>query len=172
MSFAGQSHLGLIVAIGVWIVIVFAAVVRFTNATRREVTASLAGSIAAAAANIATDSAAHAAGFWRYTEVTTPFGPMLYYLEAGLGCAALALILARLRTWPAKLALVGVLAIYGPIRDWATAELTHLIEFHYQPAILVVIADALSSFVVPVLAAYSALIGLRRSVATPERSRL
>lgn len=92
MSFAGESHLGLIIAIGVWIAIVFAIVVRVTDSTRREIAAALAGSIVAAGANIATDTASHAAGFWRYTEVTTPFGPLLYYLEAGVGCAALALI--------------------------------------------------------------------------------
>ena len=162
MSFAGESHLGLTVAIGVWIAIVFAIVARLTHATRRDIGAALAGSIVAAAANIATDSAAHAAGFWRYTEVTTPFGPLLYYLEAGVGCAALALILAGLRTRRAQLGFIAALAVYGPIRDWATAELTHLIEFHYQPAIVVVAADALSSFVIPVLAAYATLRLARR----------
>jgi hypothetical protein len=157
VSFAGESHLGLIVAIGVWIAIVFAIVVRVTDSTRHDIVAALAGSIVAAGANIATDTAAHAAGFWRYTEVTTPFGPLLYYLEAGVGCAALALILAALRTRRARFGFIVALAVYGPIRDWATAELTHLIEFHYQPAIVVVTADALSSFVIPVLAAYATL---------------
>jgi hypothetical protein len=157
VSFAGESHFGLIAALGVWIAIVFVLVAHFTGATRRDVLAALAGSVVAAGVNVATDSAAHAAGFWRYPEVTTPFGPLLYYLEAGVGCAALALILARLRTRRAQLAFVSALAVYGPIRDAATAALTHLIEFHYEPAVVVVVADALSSFVIPVLAAYAVL---------------
>ena len=168
MWFAGPSRLGLIVAIGVWIAIVFVCVVRFTNATRSEVVAALAASSAAGLAKIATDRAAHADGFWRVTEVTTPFGPLALLPRSRPG----------LRRAPADLDPAAQLAsearapraqVCGPIRDRATAELTHLIEFHYQPALLVVIADSLlvviadswSSFIVPVLAEYAVLLQAR-----------
>ena len=121
---------------------------------------ALVGAVGACVINIATDSAAHSAGFWRYVEVTTPFGPLLYYLEAGLGCGALALVMLWLRGhggFRSQLGFLAVLAVYAPIRDCATANLTHLIEFRYEPMVVVVIADSLSSFVVPVLVAYGVL---------------
>lgn len=160
MPFAGLTHHVWIAILGAWIVVVFVLAARWTRASRREQLAAILGGVAAGAVNVATDAAAHAAGFWRYPEATTPFGPVLYYLEAGLGCGALALVMrwlghrfgARAQLW-----FVAALAVYGPIRDWATAETTHLIEFRYEPAAVVVIADALSSFVVPVLVAYGVL---------------
>lgn len=50
--------------------------------------------------------------------------------------------------------MLATLAVYAPVRDWATAHLTHLLVFRYDPLPLVVIADALSSFIVPVVVAY------------------
>jgi hypothetical protein len=154
MSFAGHSHFVLAALMGVWIAIVFVAVTKWTGASRRAVLGALVGGVAAGAVNIGTDSVAHIAGFWRYTEVTTPFGPLLYYLEAGLGCGALALVMVWLRRRSSQLAFLLVLAVYAPIRDWATARMTHLIEFDDQLVAVVVLADSLSSFVIPVLVAY------------------
>jgi hypothetical protein len=160
VSFAGESHFGLVVVMGVWIAIVFVIAARWTNASRRAVLGALAAGVAAGAVNIATDAVAHSAGFWRYVEVTTPFGPLLYYIEAGLGCGALALVMLWLRRrggFRSQLGLLAVLAVYAPIRDWATASVTHLIEFRYEPVVVVVIADSLSSLVVPVLVAYGVI---------------
>jgi hypothetical protein len=155
MSFAGHSHFGLVAEMGIWIAIVFVTAMEWTKASRRAVLGALAGGLCAAAINMATDAAAHAAGFWRYPEVTTPFGPLLYYIEAGLGCGALALVMLWLhRRGGSRLGFLLVLAVYAPIRDYATARATHLIEIQYQPMVAVVIADSLSSLVVPVLVAY------------------
>src|SRR6516225_3996799 len=118
MPFAGQSHFGLITAMGVWIAIVFAIVALWTRASRRERIAAAVGGMIAGAVNLATDAAAHAAGFWRYTEATTPFGPILYYIEAGLGCGALALVmrwLGRRYGVYAQLKFLLALAIWAPI---------------------------------------------------------
>jgi hypothetical protein len=164
VPFAGRSHLAWIAALGVWIVLVFVIVARATGASRRDQLRALAGGLVAGAVNVATDSAASAAGFWRYPEATTPFGPLLYYLEAGLGCGALALIARWLHDRAGRravIAFVAALAVYAPIRDWTTAETTHLIVFDYRPWIAVVLADSLSSLVIPVLVAY-AVVSFRR----------
>lgn len=164
MPFAGRSHFDLIAAQGIWILVVFILVAILTRADRRTVTAALLGGVAAGAVNVATDAAAHAAGFWRYPEATTPFGPLLYYVEAGLGCGALALValwLLRRFGWSATALFFTALAVYGPIRDRVTAERTHLIEFDYDPAPAVVVADALSSFVIPTLVAFGVVLLLQ-----------
>jgi hypothetical protein len=155
MSFVGHSHFVLVALMGLWIAVVFVAAAKWTRASRHAVLGALLGSVVAGAINVATDAGAHFAGFWRYTEVTTPFGPLLYYFEAGLGCGALALVMLWLRRRRSQLVFLLVLAVYAPIRDWATARMTHLIEFHYQPLAVVVIADSLSSFVIPVVVAYT-----------------
>jgi len=96
--------------------------------------------------------------------VTSPFGPILYYLEAGLGCGALALVMSWLgRRGGSRLGFLAALAVYAPIRDCAVARTTGLIEFRWDP--LVVLADALSSIAIPVLVAYAVVrIAARRSI--------
>src|SRR5262245_35073786 len=134
MPIAGRSHFAVIAALGALILLVFAGAVWKTKATRREILGAVAGGVVAGAVNMGTDAAAYAAGFWRYPEATTPFGPIVYYVEAGLGCGALALVALWLRRrfgGRAAIAFVGALAVYGPIRDWATAVTTHLIAFRY-----------------------------------------
>jgi hypothetical protein len=172
MSFAGHSHFGYIVAIGVIVVLVFVALTELTKASRREVIGALVGGVAAGAINIAMDAAAHRAGFWRYTEVTTPFGPLLYYIEAGFGCGALALLmlwLGRRGGRRSQLWFLAVVAVYTPLRDCAAERLTHLIEFHYDPFVLVVIADSLSEFVIPLLVAYGVILLFTRARQSPKR---
>src|SRR5690349_1945882 len=131
MPFAGRSHLALIIGLGLWIVVVFVLAARWTRATRRERVAALLGGAVAGAVNVATDSAAYRLGYWEYPEATTTFGPLLYYLEAGLGCGALALVALWLRrrfSVRAVVIFIAALGAYAPIRDWATAESTGLIE--------------------------------------------
>jgi hypothetical protein len=110
----------------------------------------------AGAVNVGTDAAAHHFGWWRYPEATTPFGPLLYYVEAGIGCGALAMVAWWL--WHAlgaraMVTFVALLTAYGPIRDAVTANATDLIAFDYSPLVVVVVADALSGFTIPVLVA-------------------
>ena len=108
--------------------------------------------------NIATDAAAYHAGFWRYTEVTTSFGPLGYYVVAGFGCGGLALVMLWLRRrGNSVLGFLAFWAVYAPLRDFVVARATHLIEFHYRPVVVVVIADSLSGFVIPVLVAYGVI---------------
>ena len=167
MPFAGRSHFWLIYVLGAVIAIVFILSARLTNASRREVVAAFVGGLIAGAVNVGTDTAAYALGYWRYPEATTPFGPLVYYVEAGIGCGALALIarfVARRRGPRAALSFVGVFALYGPIRDYATAETTHLIEFHYDPAPIVIVADSLSGFVIPIGVAYAVIWLISRPV--------
>jgi hypothetical protein len=166
MPFAGRSHIAFIVVLGVWIVVVFVACARLTGATRREWVAALLGGVVAGAVNVATDAAAYRLGYWQYPEATTTFGPLLYYAEAGLGCGALALIARWMRRrWGARAVVIFIVAlgVYAPIRDWATAEATGLIQFHYDPWPVVILADALSSFVIPVTVAYGVLALLVRT---------
>jgi hypothetical protein len=157
----GRSLHVWIAILGAWIALVFVIAARATGATRRETIAALAGAVAAGAVNVLTDALAHDAGFWWYPEATTPFGPLVYYAEAGLGCGALALFARWLRRRHGVRALavfVVALAVYAPIRDWATAETTGLVAFDYDPAALVIACDALSSMVIPVLVAYGVLV--------------
>src|SRR5262245_2504012 len=97
MPFAGRSHFALIAGIGVLIVTVFTVAAWLTRATARERVGAAVGGLVAGAVNVGTDAAAYTAGYWRYPEATTPFGPLLYYIEAGLGAGALALIALWLR---------------------------------------------------------------------------
>jgi hypothetical protein len=165
MPFAGRSYLPLIFALGAWIAIVFVVVAQLTNTSRRGLVAALVGGLVAGGVNVATDAAAHSAGYWRYPEATTPFGPLLYYFEAGIGCAALALVarwLHRRSGLAEAAAFVAALGVYGPLRDRAVAEMTGLVDFTYEPLVVVVVADALSGFVVPTLVALAAIVALDR----------
>ena len=160
MPFAGRSYLGLIAVEGIVIATVFYAVARLSRASRWRAVAALVGGLVAGAGNVATDALAHRFGWWHYPEATTPFGPLLYYVEAGVGCGALALVAVWLRQRHGGVALgtfLAYLAVYGPIRDAVTARTTGLIEFDYDPLPVVVVADALSGFIIPVLVAYGVI---------------
>jgi hypothetical protein len=162
----GRTHVLFIAALGVVIVAIFVAAARLTRASRRQVLGALAGAAAAGAINLALDVAAHAAGFWRYPEASTSFGPLLYYVEAGLGFGAIALALLwswRRFGWRGPAVGFGVFAVYGPVRDRVTAASTHLIEFNYSPPIVVVLADSLFEYVLPMLGAYAVLVLVDRS---------
>jgi hypothetical protein len=161
MPVAGASHHLWVACLGIYIGLVFIACARLTRATAREQLGALAGAVAAALVNIATDSAAHAAGLWHYVEATTPFGPLLYYIEAGLGCGALALVALWLRRRWGRRAVVGFViafGLYAPLRDYATEQLTGLIAFSWSP--LTVVADALSSVALPLTTAYMTLVAI------------
>jgi hypothetical protein len=159
MSWAGHSHYSLIVLTAAIVVLLFVVVVKLTRPGSRAVTGALVGGVLASAVNLATDSAAGALRFWRYSEVTTTFGPILYYPIAGFGCAALALILFWLRRRGSSgLVFLSFWAAYGPIRDCVVAKTTHLIEFHYRPWLVVVIADSLSGVVIPMMVAFATIV--------------
>jgi hypothetical protein len=146
-------------ATAVVVALLFAAAALWPNASRREIVGALVGGVLAGAVNAATDAAAARAGFWRYTEVTTPYGPLLYYVVAGYGCAALALIMRWLRRRGGSgLGFLAFWALYAPIRDCGVAKTTGLIEFNYDPWPLVVVADSLSSILVPLLVAYGCIV--------------
>ena len=160
MPFAGRSYFGLIGAEAVVIAAVFWFVAWRTRAPRAVIVSAFVGGLLAGAVNVGTDAAAHHFGWWRYPEATTPFGPLLYYVEAGIGCGALAIVawwLARRFGAAAVVVFVLLLTAYGPIRDAATANATDLIEFDYSPLALVVVADALSGFTIPVLVALAVI---------------
>jgi len=173
MPFAGRSYFGLIGAEGVVIAAVFAFVAWRTRAPRAVVVRAFLGGLVAGAVNVGTDAAAHYFGWWRYPDATTPFGPLLYYLEAGIGCGALAIVawwLSHRFGARAVVAFIALLTAYGPIRDAATANATDLIEFDYSPFVLVVVADALSGFAIPVLVAFAAIQSTGRTAsANPAR---
>ncbi len=159
MSFAGHSHFVMVGLTAALVVLLFLAAALWPNASRREVIGALVGGAVAGAVNVATDAAANVAGFWRYTEVTTPYGPIFYYVVAGYGCAALALILRWLRRRGGSGgAFLAFWAVYAPIRDCAVAKTTGLVEFQYDPWPLVVAADSLSSIVAPLVAAYGCIV--------------
>jgi hypothetical protein len=160
VPFAGRSHFGLIGAEGALIAAVFWFVAWRTRAPRAVVMSAFAGGLLAGAVNVGTDTVAHHNGWWRYPEATTPFGPLLYYVEAGIGCGALAMVAWWL--WQrlgagAAVVFIALLTAYGPIRDAATANATGLIDFDYSPFVVVVIADALSGFTIPVLVALATI---------------
>jgi len=160
MPFAGRSYFGLIGAEGVVIAAVFWFVASRTRAGRTVVASAIGGGLLAGAVNVGTDATAHHFGWWRYPEATTPFGPLLYYVEAGIGCGAFAMVawwLGRRFGGAAVFGFVAALTVYGPIRDAATANATGLIDFDYSPFALVVVADALSGFTIPVLIAYASI---------------
>src|SRR5712691_7670608 len=92
MPVAGRSHFAFIAVQGVVVALVFLAAAYFTDATRRSIVGALAGGALAGTVNVGLDSVAHTAGWWSSTEVTTPFGPLLYYAASGVGFGAFALI--------------------------------------------------------------------------------
>lgn len=150
----GRSYQPFIALLGAWIAIVFAVIALLTHASRARVRRALVGALGAGTVNVGLDAVAHHFGWWRYPETTTPFGPLVYYAEAGLGFGALALLtvwLHRRFGLRSVLVLVIVLCIYGPLRDHRTADLTGLIEF--RAGLGVVLADALLEWVIPYLVA-------------------
>ncbi|MDP9332867.1 MAG: hypothetical protein M3Q30_06120 [Actinomycetota bacterium] len=161
MPLTGRSHFVLVAATFVYVVALFVVFARVTTASRRRVVAALVGAVAAAAVNVALDTAAYDAGWWRYPEATTPFGPLVYYLIAGVGCGVFALIgwwLLHRFGWRGPLTFLGVFAIYGPIRDAIFAGTTGLIDFSYSP--LVVVADSLFEYIIPMLIALTTVLVL------------
>lgn len=159
MSFAGHSHFVIIGLTALIVLLLFLAAALWPNASRREIIGALVGGVVAGAVNAGTDAAAYFAGFWRYPEVTTPFGPIFYYLVAGFGCAALALIVRWLRRRGGTgRGFVAFWAAYGPIRDYVVAKTTGLVVFSYDPWPLVVVADSLSGFVIPIAVAYACIV--------------
>ncbi len=75
---------------------------------------------------------------------------------------ALAGALALLASWldarygaRAVLMMVAVLAVYGPLRDHGTADLTGLIEF--RSGLAVVVADSVCEWLVPFTVAFAAV---------------
>ena len=156
MPVFGRSHHALMAAAGFVIAALFVAVAVLTRASRRQVGWALVGAVAAGAANVGLDVVAHSAGWWRCPEATTPFGPLVYYAEAGLGFGALALLFWDFEQrfgWKTPVALAAVISIYGPVRDHWTAGAFHLIEF--RPGGGIFIVDALFEWVVPLLVAIS-----------------
>lgn len=138
----------------------FVAVAWLTRAGTRRVSWALLGGAAAGIVNIGVDAGAHAAGWWTYPDATTSFGPLLYYVDAGLGFGALAIVLWRLErrfAWRAVVGVVGLVCVFGPIRDHYVADRTDLIEFRQGWSI--VVADALFEWLLP-FAIAAAVVGL------------
>lgn len=156
MPLLGRSYQPFIVLEGFYILFVFIVVVRWVHGDRRRVVQALGGGLGAGFVNIGLDVGAHHFGWWRYPEATTPFGPLVYYAEAGLGFALLALVFWRLHERFGRAALVGMIGamcVYGPARDHLTDHLIGLIEFRSGAG--VVMADAVFEWVVPFLVAVS-----------------
>ena len=118
--------------VGMWAVaapcLVFLACVYFTRAPIGRAVAALLSGVAVAAVSIAVDVLAHRCGWWRYPGMgNRSFGPIVWYVGAGIGVSGLTLIGWRAhRRWGLRgtIAFLLVLAVYGAARDWAVSHAT------------------------------------------------
>ena len=137
------QQLLLIVANGVYLVVVVLTAY-FTRATRRRVAGALMGGAAVALVGVGVECLAHAAGWWRYPFVDTPYGPPLLYPVAILLFTALALVgwrVTRRFGWPGQAAFLCAVTILGTLRDYrVAARLPDCIVF--APGIRTVLVDA------------------------------
>ncbi len=108
--------------------LVFLACVYFTRAPVARVVAALLSGVAVAGLNIAADVLAHHSGWWHYPGVgDRSFGPLVWYVGAGIGVSGLTLIGWRAhRRWGLSGTIVFLLAlaVYGTVRDWAVSHAT------------------------------------------------
>jgi hypothetical protein len=88
--------------------------------------AALVSGAAVAGFNIAADVLAYHRGWWRYPGVgDRSFGPLVWYIAAGIGVSGLTLIGWRAhRRWGLNGTIVFLfaLAFYGTVRDWTVAH--------------------------------------------------
>jgi len=150
MPLFGRSYQPFIAIEGLYLIVLFAVVLRWVGGDRTRAGRAVLAAFGAGIVNIGLDVIAHHFGWWRYPEATTPFGPLVYYAEAGLGFGLLALVFWRLHERFARGALVmmvGAMCVYGPARDHLTDHLIGLIAF--RSGAVVVIAVALFMWVIP-----------------------
>jgi hypothetical protein len=137
------QQLILVTASGVYLV-VLVGTAYFTRATRRRVTGALMGGAAVAVVGVGVECLAHAAGWWRYPSVETPYGPPLMYPVVVLLFAAMALVgwrVTRRFGWRGQAAFLLAVALLGALRDyWVAARLLQFIVF--APGIGTMLVDA------------------------------
>ena len=159
-------QLMLVVASGVYLV-VFVAAAWFTRATSRRVKSALIGGAAVAITGVGVECLAHAAGWWRYPSVETPYGPPLIYPVVILLFAALSLVgwrVARRFGWRGQAVFICAVTILGTLRDYRVAAwFPQFIVF--APGMATVIVDAACWAGLLALA-----LGVMRLVAGPARS--
>lgn len=149
-----MASTGLQIAALVWILLIFVATAYFTRATRRRIVASLMGAASGALVGVVVDIVAHDAGWWTYRNVSTPYGPPLFYVASGLGFGALTLVAWRLMRrfgWRGLIGELAVLMLYGPPRDYLLADLPGLMDFRWSTA--VVVLDSLLVWAIPFMIA-------------------
>ena len=170
MPFFGRSQYGYLVVTTILLVVVFVAAARWTRDGRR-VRASVSAGSLAGAVNVALDMIAHHYGWWEYTEATTSFGPLAYYVLAALGMASFALLGLRLRDrfgWRAIPLMAIALFGYGIVRDQRFADRFQLMAF--DDTSFVKIMDGLFEYVIPFLVAIAATEALLRIGPAAQRS--
>jgi hypothetical protein len=115
---------------GAWTIgppcLVFVACAYFTRAPVARFLAALVSGTAVAGFSIAADVLAHQRGWWRYPGVGGhSFGPLVWYIGAGIGVSGLSLIAWRAhRRWGLTGTVVFLLALaaYGIARDWTVSH--------------------------------------------------
>jgi hypothetical protein len=118
--------------------------VYFTRASFLRVVGALIAGVSVTLLIAGADALARDLGWWYYPGGNTPYGPLLMYVAAalwyGAGVALIGWRLTRRFGRRGLVALVGVMGIVGPMRDYAGAALTGAIVF--TPGIATVLGDA------------------------------
>jgi hypothetical protein len=115
---------------GAWTIVppclVFVAGAYFTRAPVARVLAALVSGAAVAGFVIAADVLADQRGWWRYPGVgDRGFGPLVWYVGAGIGVSGVSLIAWRAhRRWglTGTIVFLLTLAAYGIARDWTVSH--------------------------------------------------
>ena len=125
-------------------------VIYLTRPGPRRVSGALLGGLFAGTLNLVLDSAAFSLGLWRYPFTHAAFGPLGFYLAAGLfygaGMALIGWRIDRRFGRRGVLIFLACFAVYGPLRDYlgsAAASAAGLQFIVFAPGPLAVLADAL-----------------------------
>ena len=118
-------------------------VIWFTHPGLRRLVGALAGGLVFSALNVGCDIIAYYIGWWHYPFTEDTHAPWLFYAGAGLFYgAAVALIGWRInRRFKVRglIIFLFLLSMFGAIRDFAYASVTHLLVFGH--GIVPIIAD-------------------------------
>jgi hypothetical protein len=118
--------------------------VYFTRATWRRVAGAMAAGVTVGLFCFAVDILGNDSGWWRYTTVDTPYGPLWMYTLGGLwygaGVALIGWRVTRRFGSRGLVAFIAFMAVYGPLRDYAGSAASGL--FAMEPGIVPLLADA------------------------------
>lgn len=119
-----SAHQILVLATGVYLALMIAAVY-FTRATARRTTGALAGGLVVAVIGVGIEALCQTLGFWRYPSTSKRYGPLLMYPVLGLMFAFLALVgwrVTRRFGWRGQVVFLVALAVVGTLRDYLIGQ--------------------------------------------------